>query len=170
MKHLIQSVERSLAFGNFYGALATALTLPDVCGWIANPSLGSKARYIEWFDRYVGPEYVRETGPFREKTVFLTGSDCYALRCAFLHEGREDISEQRAKELLERFQFIAVPPNIQVHRNLSGKSLQLQVDLFCNDICAAAGVFLSESSGDSGVQQRLQGMLRIRDINGNVID
>ncbi len=82
--------------GNYYAALATTLNFPDICGWIVDPTVVSKARYIAWFDRYVAHHYVHCIGPDHERTVFLSGTDCYALRCAFLHEGREEITEQQA--------------------------------------------------------------------------
>lgn len=63
-------------------------------------------------------------------TSFLNGGDCYALRCAVLHEGSDDIVEQRAREALERFEFYEPAPGLRMHCNQIGVRLQLQVDLF----------------------------------------
>ena len=138
MQHLLESITTAVAQGNWYAALSIALALPDICGWLEDPAVGSQKRYIAWFDRYVGPDYIREVGPARERHVFLSGGDCYALRCAFLHEGREEIITQRARELLERFQFVVPPPTWTVHCNQFGRQLQLQIDVFCSQLLLAA--------------------------------
>lgn len=169
MKHLRRSIELSLANGNAYGALAIALSVPDICGWLASPSVGSKARYIAWFDEYMGRNYIHFVDPSRERTVFLNGADCYALRCAFLHEGREDISEQRARQLLDSFQIIVAPKGWVVHCNLHGNTLQLQLDIFCRQFSDALVEFEMRTANDVEVQNRAASMLRIRDINGNAV-
>lgn len=170
MNHLIRSVEASLATGNAYAALATTLALPDICGWLLDPSARSKARYVAWFDRYVAHHYIHHIGPERTRTVFLSGNDCYALRCAFLHEGREDISEQKAQQLLDSFQFVVAPPGWVIHCNLLNTKLQLQVDVFCRQFTEAVARFQNDVSADPHVVQRMSSMLRVRDVNGNIVE
>ena len=85
MQHFFIAIEQALQSGNYYAALTTALALPDICGWIENPSIGSKARYVAWFEKYVQDKYTRQPGYVVAGLVFLSGSDCYALRCAYLH-------------------------------------------------------------------------------------
>jgi hypothetical protein len=171
MNHLLRSIEASLTTGNAYAALAMTLALPDICGWLLDPSVtSSKLRYVRWFDRYVTNYYINFGIPY-PFMPFLSGNDCYALRCAFLHEGREDISTQRAQELLDTFQFTVAPSqDSQFHHNLFGTKLQLQVDLFCKQIIMAVTQFQKEVSANPEVMERMGSLLRIRDINGNVID
>lgn len=45
-------------------------------------------RYADWFDKYVGHRYKSKIGAHQEEHTFLTGNDCYALRCSYLHEGK----------------------------------------------------------------------------------
>ncbi len=104
-----------------------------------------------------------------ERTVFLSGADCYALRCASLHEGREDTSVQRARELLDSFQITVAPEGWIVHCNLLGTRLQLQLDIFCRQFAEAAAQFEQEVANDPAVEGRLGSMLRIRDVNGNAL-
>jgi hypothetical protein len=170
MNHLTRSIEASLATGNAYAALATTLSLPDICGWLLDPLAGSKSRYVGWFERYVAHHYIHHIGPQRRRTVFLSGNDCYALRCAFLHEGREDISEQRARELLDSFQFTVAPQGWMVHCNLMNTKLQLQVDVFCHQFIEAVDKFHNDVSTNPEVVERMGAMLRIRDVRGNVIE
>jgi hypothetical protein len=170
MHHLLHSITAAVAQGNWYAALSTALAVPDICGWLEDPSAGSQTRYVAWFDRFVGPEYIHEIGPDRDRHVFLSGRDCYALRCAFLHEGREEIASQRARDALDRFQFTVAPPTWTVHCNLLGAKLQLQVDIFCAQIVNGAEHWLAEVSTQPDVAARMPSLLRIYDVNGTPIN
>jgi len=125
--------------------------LPDICGWIKDPGKGSKARCIEFFDEYLKSKYTREATENMEEHVFLTGSDFYALRCAFLHEGRDDILKQRARQVLDRFQFVVAQEGWVVHCNQSDQLLQLQVDIFCREVSEAASKFVKDANNSPRV-------------------
>jgi hypothetical protein len=93
---------------------------------------------VDWFDRYLADKYAAEIGAFRQRHVFLSGNDCYALRCAMLHEGGADISTQKCQETLEHFHFSTLPG---IHCNQFNAVLQLEVRVFCEDICNAVEVW-----------------------------
>ena len=169
MNNLLHSIEQSLNTGNHYAALAMALAIPDICGWIEDPESSSKARYISWFEKYLKSKYVRQATDHNPEHTFLTGSDCYALRCAFLHEGRENITEQRAQQVLESFQFVVPPSGWTVHKNQANNTLQLQVDIFCRDVIEGVTQFLSDISTNKEALSRITQGLLIRDINGQPI-
>jgi hypothetical protein len=57
MKRFTEAVRLALANGNSYGALLTALALPDICGGLENPRHGSKARYVAWARHWIEPLY-----------------------------------------------------------------------------------------------------------------
>ena len=97
MRQFIQAIEISLNTQNWYSALALALTLPDICGKIDYPNLHRKSRlrYSKWFDMYVGEEYKMTIEG--ETITFLTGNDCFALRCSYLHEGSNKVSQTESK-------------------------------------------------------------------------
>lgn len=145
MKELIQAVEIALATRNWYGALAVALTLPDICGKIDAPTAGSRARYAQWFETYVGHKYVSYVGVDRQRHVFLSGDDCYALRCAYLHEGSDDITLQRARDALDRFRMVVSPPGSVFHNNRVNSKLQLDVAHFCRDILSGIHQWLKSN-------------------------
>lgn len=138
MERFINSINKSLKNENWYSALGLALTVPDICGKIENPTKGSRARFVGWYNQYILESYTREIGPDQEKYIFLSGDDCYSLRCAYLHEGKSDIENQRARDILNDFEFIAPPKWGSMHCNSIGNGstmkLQLQVDIFCKDI------------------------------------
>jgi hypothetical protein len=126
MDEFVEAIDLSIAASNWYGALFIALSLPDICGRIDSPSeTSSKRRYAAWFEKYVQPKYTRSVGAEREETVFLCGNDCYALRCAYLHEGSDDISAQLAKTAVEKFHFIGAPTGCVIHCNMIDTKLQL---------------------------------------------
>mgnify|MGYP006308626119 CR=1 FL=1 len=166
MERFTNSIRTALQAGDWYGALTTALTLPDICGRMETPNEGSNRRYARWFYDWVEPSYTMES--FGERHVFLSGNDCYALRCSLLHEGGENIEEQRAREALDNFHFIVPPPNgNSFHKIQSNQSLLLQVDIFCNDVADAVDNWASsESANTPEVLERINGLLLIRDVSG----
>jgi len=163
MEPFIAAVDLALQSRNWYAALTSALILPDVAGWVDDPSQSSAHRYQRWFDNFVGPAYtsIRQNG---ELTVFLSGGDCYALRCSVLHEGRDETEHQRARDVLTRFQFVAPRGrNWIVHCNMVDSKLQLQLDIFCRDVCSGACTWLSQiPRNDFPRQRRLAELLRIQ--------
>ena len=164
MKRFTESVRSSISHKDWYVALATALTLPDVCGRLINPTLSSSARYTNWFDTWVAHDYKRKLRGVEH--VFLTASDCYALRCSYLHEGGGDISQQRARKVLNDFQFTFPPGDgTTIHCNYNDNNgfhtLQLQVDEFCLGIAGAVDKWAESVLGDVDIQGRMTGLLTI---------
>ncbi|MFA5172050.1 MAG: hypothetical protein WC426_10835 [Sulfuriferula sp.] len=163
MHRFSESIRKSIAAQDWYGALSTALTLPDVCGRLENPEMGSLARYVSWFQQWLQPEYTSIIGANNEQHVFLHGEDCYALRCSYLHEGGSNIEDQRAKKALEDFHFITPKQGCLIHCNQSNNTLQLQVDVFCNQIADAVDKWFESMKDNNDVQQRMAGLLLIHD-------
>jgi hypothetical protein len=161
MQHLIQSLESAIKSNNWYAALFIALALPDLCGYLENPKEGSQSRYENWFKRYILPKYSLRLGPKNELHIFLSASDCYALRCSFLHQGSDDISEQRARDMLNRFHFIEPKKGSLIHCNQVGDALQLQVDIFCQDIIDGAQNWIADSQRNDDINHRMNNILRI---------
>lgn len=171
MKHLTSAVEMSVGHGNWYSALTLALTLPDICSKIDEPTeKSSRKRYIRWTDKYFTPKYTHlmprfspERGSFKEEHTFLSARDFYALRCSVLHEGSDLVTGQAAREVLERFQFIAPPPNgSMIHCNQLDAHLQLQVDMFCADVCEAVDEWYASISEGSDQAKRISELMTIR--------
>lgn len=166
MQDLIASVESALQTHNWYAALTLTLTLPDIAGRIDNPNKGSKSRYIEWFDKYVAHNYQRVIGVIsREeepnKVAFLSGLDCYALRCSYLHEGKSQIIHQRSRDVLDDFEFVIPPPRQSIHLIRNNNKLLLQVDEFCIDLLSGLRKWLKDIENDGEKQAELNTFLRI---------
>lgn len=77
----------------------------------------------------------------------MKAEDLYALRCAFLHHGEDDIESQRARESINKFMFvnssqtgIIAHNNISIKTNPNGKidtRLQLDVNILCTQMIEA---------------------------------
>ena len=169
MERFTSAVERALRDANWYWALMIALTLPDICGWLEDPSLGSKARNVAWSRRFLEPRYTYRFGKTHRHT-FLSADDTYALRCAVLHEGSDDITRQRARAALERFHFIDPPPPPRVvHCNQVNDTLELQVDMFCQDILAGVRQWADTVLASSAAARaRLDELIVIHSAAGNI--
>lgn len=157
MQHLVDAVRESLQQKNWYAAVAVALTLPDICGKLQQPSAGSQARYVDWCTTYLTPKYTSSDH------VFLSGKDAYALRCAVLHEGSDDVVNQRAHEALEKFRLTrpSETGGLNSHNNQYGSLLQLQVPDFCEDICAGVESWLADTAADAAIATKLASMMKI---------
>ncbi|WP_455576967.1 hypothetical protein [Anaerosinus sp.] len=136
MKGLVNAMMKSLEDKNWYGALTIALIIPDICGCIDTPNSYSSKRYVRWFDQYVSHKYYllqKNIEPGRD-SVAISGSDCYAIRCALMHEFSSDLEKQRAHELLTKYTFSS-PGNIyfayQLRCNESGNVIDINVSDFC---------------------------------------
>lgn len=163
MRHLIDSTLASIAQKNWYAALTLALNMPDICGRLQDPSQKSQARFEKWFDRYMLPSYQRLVGVDRQLHTFLCASDCYALRCAFLHQGEFTIDDQRAQKALGNFHFIEPPNNNnKIHMNQINGTLQLQVDIFCEQMCNGADLWMTDFSRNAEVTERISKMGEIK--------
>ncbi|WP_455976607.1 hypothetical protein [Methylorubrum populi] len=71
--------------------------------------------------------------------VYLSGTDCYCLRCSLAHEASDEITGQRIRDTLDQFILVYPSSPVSMHNNhisdAGKKKLQLQVDIFCTDIC-----------------------------------
>lgn len=113
MINIINDVRDSLKHGNYYSALALALTLPDIC--MKSENKDGRQEYINWVDKYIFTdkkycafakfhkdiivaigfevdEYFSELQKLQQdETLYkvdnINGTIMYALRCSFLHAG-----------------------------------------------------------------------------------
>ncbi|WP_279025099.1 hypothetical protein [Gibbsiella quercinecans] len=164
MINFTKALEMSIKTKNWYSVLFISLTLPDICGKIEEPnSNSSKQRTINWCDKYLTPIYTSTIGHSRRVSVFLSGSDFYALRCAYLHEGSSDITSQRAREVLENFLFIQpIDGEGYIHRNRLDNTLQLQVDEFGKDVLNAVQSWLNDIKDNPEKTNKINSLLEIK--------
>lgn len=170
MKSIIASVELSLQTENWYSALIVALTLPDIAGKIEYPDESSSSkRYANWFERYCGSKYIFEVPSTKFETLSLSGFGCYALKCAFLHEEKSEVSDEKKRQVSEDFVFIAPLPTCNIiHRLYINKKLQLQVDIFVRDILNGIRIWLMDLTAERqkhGTQSKILEFINFNSLN-----
>lgn len=167
MQQFLESIELSVEHKNWYGALFMALAMPDICRSVERPVIakGETGRwYRDWFDRYLSQTYSQ--GRF-EETKFHA-QDCWLFRCSCLHAGMDAENRRR----MMKFRFTPPPEGygICVHKNHINGTLQLQIDIFCQDVINAVRTWMREVDGDHDVQSRMEMLLKINQepLNGLV--
>jgi hypothetical protein len=77
---VLLEIERTMAAGLWYAAVALSLTLPDICASLeARPNArsdGQKARYKSWFNKNLAGK------------IGLSADECWGLRSGVVHQGR----------------------------------------------------------------------------------
>jgi hypothetical protein len=160
MNRFTHAIRESLKTRNWYAALYQSLTLPDICGRLESADgKANGARYAAWFEKYMAHHYRHAIGGNPIPHTFLGGSDCYALRCALLHEGSGDITSQRKREVLDKFHFTTV---VKAHCNQFHTFLQLDVSTFCEQVCCGTEQWATDFANDHpDKQNRLQELVTI---------
>ena len=156
MQKIIDSVYSALDYENWHAALFVSLTLPDICSALEHGKTSGE-KYANWFKQNLS-----------QYKGFLSGNDCYALRCALLHSGKDDISDQKKKEVLDHYVFLTKGSHCNLIKdcifNGEKKSfLQLNVQNFCEDICKAVESWLASSSANTTIQERLKSTIEIHE-------
>ena len=150
------AIAHSLRSQNWFGALFLALAMPDICGALETPNEQVGPRYRTWFDKYVAKHYAPQ---------LFSASDCYYLRCAALHQGLAEHPKSQSKQVV----FITPPPpGIIFHSNFIESPdgsfvLQLQIDVFCQQVCAGVRSWHADVQSDREVQSRIAELLEFQD-------
>lgn len=134
MENYIISVRRAINDSNFYTALFTILNFPDICASLdAQDGKSSRTRYAKWYEDYIDQTYLHH----------ISGIDCYVLRCALLHQGVDDVSDNEKRDVLEKISFREKGSHLLSIRDskLNGKLIPnfilINVAKFAEDMCRA---------------------------------
>ncbi|MFL1609927.1 hypothetical protein [Acinetobacter baumannii] len=162
MKQYLDSIQIALRTKNHFAALSISLMMPDICSSIeAEANKGSGALYSKWFDKYLSSYYTDKY--FDTPTVYLSGKECYALRCSYLHQGIHDIGHQiilkDALNTCNRIQFVA--DDMPQDKLKMGKLTVLNLNIFCLKIIEAVEIWLNENRNNKMVNERINGMPKI---------
>jgi hypothetical protein len=152
---IIDEIERALRHELWYAALATALSLPDVCSVLAHPP--NKAgptgkRYAAWFDEWMA-----------RYSTSMTGLECYRIRCGVFHRGEFSHKHQRWDRII-----FTLPANVRVERSeiqfTGGYNYVLQLDLewFCYAMIDAARRWYAENRSNANVVENGAKAVRYR--------
>jgi hypothetical protein len=147
---ILQEIEKALAANLHYLALTLSLTIPDICSALESENGSATSdRYKNWYKTHLAPKYPN-----------LTDIDCYSLRCGVVHQGR--MGHPKSQYGYIAFTF-PDQPNIAVfHGNISLDVLQLDVRLFCRDICDAARHWFEIVKDQPNLKSNLSRLVRFR--------
>ncbi len=138
--------EIAIAIGSrlYFLALTAALAIPDMCAGLQSADgLSSGKRYEEWFDQWMGP---------RGYAGWVSGEDCWGLRCSLMHQGV--LRPHRGR--YSRVMFVEPQPNGNVfHRVVMNDALDLDLPTFCADLIGSAQAWLSAVQGTQAYQTNL---------------
>lgn len=155
MDDYLRAVEKSLETENWHAAVALTLTLPDVCARLEEPTVRNKWSYMRWYERYVLSTF--QMSILGTTSTFLTAKDCYALRCAFLHAGSDDISNEEIRDALIKFHFCVTGSHLAKLNNV----LILDVKEFCTAFLDGVRHWQVAYKNDANIQTRIKNLARI---------
>jgi hypothetical protein len=141
----LASLRQCIEAENWPAALCLALSLPEMAGAVESPEGEPRQRYVEWFNDWVGHKY--RTQLMVGQQTFLSGADCYGLRCAMLYQGQDvpEGSRQYVTKVFDRFKFTL---SVEDHCSHKSRSLHLHVGRFCRDLMAGGEAWLEAIKKD----------------------
>ncbi len=136
MHDFLLQIQKAIDSHSYYLALYVSLTLPDICAAMQSENGQTKGRkYINWFNCYVAGKYMVAGKPS------LDGAICYSYRCALLHQGRAQHQDLGYSRIL----FVEPGCTTNVfHNNILNDALNIDVQIFCNDIIEGANNWILE--------------------------
>ena len=153
MEPVLLEIERAMAAGLWYAAVALSLTLPDICASLeARPEArpdGQKARYKSWFNKNLAGK------------IGLSADECWALRSGVVHQGRYSNKSLRSYHRVA-FTF----ENYGVHcitvETNNERILSLHAPIFCADIISSVRAWCVLNSANQTIQRNLAHVVQIR--------
>lgn len=169
-----EAIENALLYENWHAALITAVTLPDICCRLDGSKVGFKSKepYTKWFDKYV-LDYKWEI-VFREQPiVYNNGSNAYAFRCAFLHDGDGDLLSHSARDPglgIDSIEFLIDDTSYENEAGIRAvfsaaiddRKLILNVKEYCENIVFGVNTWLKDYKHDEKVGERARNMIEIK--------
>ncbi len=158
-----KSIEDSLISKNYFAALIMALTLPDICCSLEDENRRTSGKkYARWFEKYVGHHYISHIGLDQVKTTFLSGEECFALRCSYLHKGTNNIEDEKIIKDYEsksvKIEFMAEMTSDCLKLN---NILLLKLETFCYRIIEGVNNWLQDSKGNSHITSHMREIPKI---------
>ena len=141
LQNKISEIRRAINLELYNCALATALTLPDICGKVEFPmESSSKKRYKKWFNKYAREQFTAVATKLPEESAveyqWFRAEECYALRCAVLHSG--DYKPEKVE--LDKIYLHAHKRKGENYSHTIRDSKHIDADVIdlCENLCLAA--------------------------------
>ncbi|MCA1027804.1 hypothetical protein LCM23_17050 [Cytobacillus kochii] len=145
MEDLFNEIERGLNAKVYHLSLGMALCIPDICAALQSEDGQTSGRkYKDWYSEYVGDK------------ISMTADDCYYFRCSFLHQG----STRHKNSRYDRVIFIEPNPRVVMHNNIIDNVLNIDIEIFCQEIINAACTWLEHIKDDNTFRNNHQHSFR----------
>jgi hypothetical protein len=163
MHQIINDIKSTLSSNNYYSSIISCLCLIDICASIEfEKENSSKDRFVNWFNKYLLDKYEHKIGCPSKLHTFLSGADCYALRCSIVHNGSDVTQLQKSKDKLGKFVFQHNNNHLCQNKYINGDDyLILDVKVFCGDVLGAASNWLTDIKGDKNKQQKVENIFKV---------
>jgi hypothetical protein len=146
METILREIEEALKAQLHFLAVSVALAVPDICSALEAPDgRATGARYEAWFNANLSAQY-----------PFMTGADCYRLRCGVIHQGRFGHRSMQYGRVI----FVLNAPGI--HQNILNDALQLSAEQFCHDVIVAVRQWFTAKKGDPHIVTNLPYLVVLR--------
>jgi hypothetical protein len=154
-------VRRAVRVGSAFSAISLALALPDICGSVEFPEEDRVwRRYVDWCDAWA------------RGLLSLESQDCYALRCAYLHNGTGSFSGSSAEysKIFNEVHFTSGKSGgVWVHRAVPSPRgglkatmrAQVPYDDFCHSMTGAAMGWWMKRKDDERVSKAVNDLMRL---------
>jgi len=181
----VEEIELNIRDRRWQSALALSLTLPDILGGVAFPTmykryrdgrvmhdrLGRPARdvanqYIRWFDRH-GASFFKASE--EDEAPYISGRRCWQLRCEYLHQNRG--FQNDPEEFPVRFHLglncgcSICDPDGEVDRG-DGLDIRIDIEQFCLRMCRAARAYYESVKGEADFGSYLTPVLEVVSADG----
>lgn len=161
MQQYLDSIRLSLTTSNYFGAIAMALTLPDICASIeAEDNETNRNRYCAWFDKYLGSTYTIER-PLKEDgekdIILFSAKECYAARCSFLHQGTNITSHQKILKGIEKAALsVSFMANTMIRKaSRNDHEVKLDVNSFCQNMINAVEKWIEDNKSNEIIYDKI---------------
>jgi hypothetical protein len=151
MSDYLGQIQGALSKRFYLPALMACVGIPDICGALDHEGISKPRFYKYWFEKYAKAKFLM----FGKS--YMDGDDCYALRCALLHQGKSSSPKHK-------LQFV----NFNKY-HLAGSGLLAQKDggliidtkKFCNNMIDAAFEWLDEVHSTPRFKKNSKNFIRV---------
>lgn len=146
---IVSDIRKALNCGASYAALATTLTIPDVCAALEATNGQSTGKlYQRWYDQYIGPRY----------NGMLSAKACYSLRCGVVHQGQ--VSVAGVPKIAKAIFRLPQQTTSSIHANTVNDMVQFDLRTFCEDFINAIDQWWKAKGSDPTVKANVANLLR----------
>ena len=148
LEDILAEIDRALDQGFYYLAVATVLTLPDLCVSLASEDGRSNGKgYVKWCNDNLGNEF-----------AWVTGDDLWSFRCGVSHNGRFGDLKHNVGRVIFSLPFRGNTfTNCQMN-----DAYVYSVEDFCRNFMSAVRSWYAAHESDATLRKNLDRMVQYR--------